>query len=332
VPSVEGPLTIYAVTSLRAVATAAHALTISLLVGLPLLVLLAGALIWWVVGRALKPVDQMRASVDRIQASDLSERVEVPATDDEIGRLGDTLNSMLSRLDDAATRQKVFTAAASHELRSPLSAIRTELEVGLAYPQQSDWPMIANEALIEVARLEELARDLLVLTRVRATALDRSPCDLGQITAAELVRRHADGVEYRHEISPAVVAADPNMLVQVIRNLLDNAERHARTYIAVGVTGGANGDERVELTIQNDGRSIPPGDRDRIFDPFTRLDDARTLDDGGSGLGLAIAQGIVTGFGGVLEVMDLDSGAGFRASFPAASVASDVATAATPAG
>jgi signal transduction histidine kinase len=328
-PSV-GPLTIYAVSSLRVADAAARSLTISLLVGLPLLVVFAAALIWWVVGRALKPVDTMRAAVDRIQASDLSERIDVTATDDEIGRLGETLNNMLARLDDAATRQKVFTAAASHELRSPLSAIRTELEVGLAYPEHSDWPLIANEALTEVARLEELARDLLVLTRVRATGLDRSPCDLGLITAGELSRRHREGIEYQQQIAPAVIAADEDMLLQVIRNLLDNAERHARTRIAVavGAASGANGDDRVELTIVIVGRSMPPADRTRIFDPFTRLDDARTLDDGGSGLGLAIAQNIVTGFDGVLEVMDLDAGAGFRASFPAASHAATAVSAA----
>ncbi|MGD9704300.1 MAG: sensor histidine kinase [Acidimicrobiia bacterium] len=310
-----GPLTIYAVTSLRAADDAAHTLTVGLMIGVPLLTALAAALIWWVVGRALAPVEALRAAVDRIESTDLAERIVVPRSDDEIGRLGQTLNRMLGRLDAATTRQRVFAAAASHELRSPLSAIRTELEVGLAYPERSEWPLIANEALVEVSRLEQLARDLLVLTRLQATAIERVRCDLDVLVESELALRQPGAhVEYRSDIAPAAVPADRDSLVQLIRNLLDNAERHAGSSVAIEV--GSDG-ESAWFVVRNDGPPIAPDDRARIFDPFTRLDDARALDDGGSGLGLAIAQGIVVGFDGTLAVMDLDVGAGFRVSFPA---------------
>jgi signal transduction histidine kinase len=278
-------------------------------------VALAAALIWWVVGRALAPVEALRAAVDRIESTDLAERIVVPRSDDEIGRLGQTLNRMLGRLDAATTRQRIFAAAASHELRSPLTAIRTELEVGLAYREQSDWPLIANEALVEVSRLEQLARDLLVLTRLQATSVERLRCDLDVIVESELALRQPGAhVEYRSHITPAAVAADRDSLVQVIRNLLDNAERHAHSSVSVEV--GSDG-ESGWFTVRNDGPPIAAEDRGRIFDPFTRLDDARALDQGGSGLGLAIAHGIVIGFDGTLSAMDLDVGAGFRASFPA---------------
>ena len=110
----------------------------------------------------------MRAEVDRIEAADLSGRVHAGSSDDEIANLGLTLNRMLDRLEEASSRQQLFAAAASHELRSPLSTIRTELEVGLAYPDRAEWPKVAEDSLIEIARLEELTRDLRMLTRSRS--------------------------------------------------------------------------------------------------------------------------------------------------------------------
>ena len=137
-------VSIYAVTSLAAAERAEAHLRLGLAIGLPVIVLLAAIVIWWVTGRALAPVDEMRAEVDRIQAEDLARRVHPAGGDSEIGRLGATLNRMLDRLTDAAERQRLFAASASHELRSPLSAIRTELEVGLAYPDRADWPKVAE--------------------------------------------------------------------------------------------------------------------------------------------------------------------------------------------
>ena len=258
-----GPLTIYAVTSLDSARRAERYLRHSLLIGLPLLVALAAWLIWWVVGRALAPVDAMRAEVDRIEAEDLSGRVEPGSSDDEIANLGLTLNRMLDRLEEASDRQQLFAAAASHELRSPLSTIRTELEVGLAYPDRAEWPKVAEDSLIEVDRLEELTRDLRTLTRSRSMRGDqrrrRSSCPL--VVAGEVaLRRPPRDVTLQTRRSPgATIVGDPDAVVQVVRNLFDNAERHAATEIRVAV-------DRRSRRSDVDGRqrrSADPGGRAR---------------------------------------------------------------------
>ncbi|HEY0519230.1 MAG TPA: ATP-binding protein, partial [Ilumatobacteraceae bacterium] len=315
VPSALGPLTIYAVTSIDSAHRAERYLRDSLLIGLPLLVALAAWLISRVVARALAPVDAMRAEVDRIQAADLSGRVRASTSDDEIAKLGLTLNRMLDRLEEAASRQQLFAAAASHELRSPLSTIRTELEVGLAYPDRAEWPKVAEDSLIEIARLEDLTRDLRILTRSRSMhASAAMPMNLSEVVAAEVaLRRPRRGVGYRSELSPATIAADPDAVVRVVRNLCDNAERHAATEIRVRV---AVDQANVTMTVWNDGPSIPDAERERIFEPFMRLDEARSLDVGGSGLGLAIVRSIMTALGGSIVANPVQHGAEFEASFP----------------
>jgi len=320
VPSAIGPLTIYAVTSLDSARRAERYLQHSLLIGLPLLVALAAWLVWWVVGRALAPVDAMRTEVDRIEAEDLSGRVEPGSSDDEIANLGLTLNRMLDRLEEASDRQQLFAAAASHELRSPLSTIRTELEVGLAYPDRTEWSKVAEDSLIEVARLEELTRDLRTLTRSRSVRGDKvTPVELSALVAGEVaLRRPPRHVTYNSAIDRATIVGDADAVVQVVRNLFDNAERHAATEIRVAVTDGADG---ATLTVANDGPPIPAEERERIFEPFMRLDEARSLDIGGSGLGLAIVRSIMTGLGGTIVATATEAGAEFKASFPPATVA-----------
>ena len=315
VDSVDGHLTIYAVTSLDAAHRAERYLRNALLIGLPLQVALAAWLISRVVARALAPVDSMRAEVDRIEAADLSGRVQASSSDDEIAKLGLTLNRMLDRLEEAASRQQLFAAAASHELRSPLSTIRTELEVGLAYPDRAEWSKVAEDSLIEVARLEELTRDLRMLTRSRSMQASAAvPIDLPVLIAAEVALRRPDrGVAYHTHLMSAEIAADPDAVVRVLRNLFDNAERHAAANIGVIVTQEPDG---VALTVANDGLAVPPGDLERIFEPFMRLDEARSLDIGGSGLGLAIVRSIMTALGGSIIAAPVDTGAEFRAWFP----------------
>ena len=315
VDSVDGQLTIYAVTSLDAAHRAERYLRNALLIGLPLQVALAAWLISRVVARALAPVDSMRAEVDRIEAADLSGRVQASSSDDEIAKLGLTLNRMLDRLEEAASRQQLFAAAASHELRSPLSTIRTGLEVGLAYPDRAEWSKVAEDSLIEVARLEELTRDLRMLTRSRSMQASAAvPIDLPALIAAEVALRRPDrGVAYHTHLMSAEIAADPDAVVRVLRNLFDNAERHAAANIGVIVTQEPDG---VALTVANDGPAVPPGDLERIFEPFMRLDEARSLDVGGSGLGLAIVRSIMTALGGSIIAAPVDTGAEFRAWFP----------------
>ena len=315
VDSADGRLTIYAVTSLDAAHRAERYLRNALVIGLPLQVALAAWLISRVVARALAPVDSMRAEVDRIEAADLSGRVQASSSDDEIAKLGLTLNRMLDRLEEAASRQQLFAAAASHELRSPLSTIRTELEVGLAYPDRAEWPKVAEDSLIEVARLEEHTRDLRMLTRSRSMQASAAvPIDLPALVAAEVALRRPDrGVAYHTHLMSAEIAADPDAVVRVLRNLFDNAERHAAANIGVIVTQETDG---VALTVANDGPVVPPGDLERIFEPFMRLDEARSLDIGGSGLGLAIVRSIMGALGGSIIAAPVDTGAEFRAWFP----------------
>lgn len=316
VASAVGPLTIYAVTSLDAAHRAERHLRNALLIGLPVEVLLAAWLVSRVVARALAPVDAMRAEVDRIEASDLSGRVESGSTDDEIAKLGQTLNRMLDRLEDAAGRQQLFAAAASHELRSPLSTIRTQLEVGLVYPDRAEWSRVAEDTLIEVARLEELTRDLRMLTRSRSMQVAAAQeLELSEVVAAEVaLRRPKRGVGYTTELVVAEIAADPDAVVRVLRNLFDNAERHAAGEIRVVVTRAA---DSVTLAVANDGPMIPADELERIFEPFMRLDEARSLDAGGSGLGLAIARSIMTALGGSITAVEVAHGAEFTVTFPA---------------
>jgi signal transduction histidine kinase len=316
VESVAGPLTIYAVTSLDSADRAERDLRNSLIIGVPLLVALAAFVIYRVVARALAPVDAMRAEVDRIEATDLTGRVEAGSSDDEIANLGLTLNRMLDRLETESRRQQLFAAAASHELRSPLSTIRTELEVGLAYPDRAEWTKVAEDSLIEVARLEDLTRDLRMLTRSRSMQASAAvPIELSEVVAAEVaLRRPEREIHYETSLAPAPITADPDAVVRVVRNLFDNAERHAASEIRVEVSHDHTG---IVLAVANDGPSIPEEDRERIFEPFMRLDEARSLDIGGSGLGLAIARSIMTALGGSIVSPAVEHGAEFKASFPA---------------
>lgn len=316
VSAADGPVTIHAVTSLTPGVRAEEYLRTRLLLLLPLLVMVAAVVIYRVVGRALAPVDAMRVEVDRIKATDLSGRVTPASSDDEIASLGATLNHMLDRLEHSATQQRLFAAAASHELRSPLSAIRTELEVGLAYPDRADWTATAGNSLLEIERLEHLARDLRMLTNSAQTSRSGlEQMDLGEVVGGELLRRsQTTGIAYQREIGRGVVVGDRNAVLQVVRNLLDNAERHAVADVAVRVT--RLGDV-VELWVSNDGPPIPPEMREEVFEPFMRLDEARSIDGGGSGLGLAIVRAIMTSHGGSIRVADEMHGTRFVASFPA---------------
>jgi signal transduction histidine kinase len=278
------------------------------------LALFATLLTSFIVRRALAPVDAMRAAVDRIETTDMSDRVSVGPRPDELSRLGQTLNRMLDRMEEAGAQQRAFAGAASHELRSPLSAIRTELEVGLTYPDRADWPKIATESLIEVTRLEELSRDLRTLTRSAAAPGTRQRLNLTELVDDELHRRQPPArMTYRKQLDPSVVVANLDEVLRVVRNLFDNAERHARTLVMVALAAGPHG---VTLSVHNDGAPIPASDRERIFEPFMRLDEARAYDDGGSGLGLAIARSVMKSSGGSLHVAALDEGAEFIAWFP----------------
>ncbi len=262
-----------------------------LLVGLPLLLGVLAAVAWRVIGAALAPVEALRQGADRIGAN--PSRLPVPVAHDEIRALALTLNGMLARLDASAARQQAFLADAAHELRSPLATIRAHLDVAA---HLGDGGSLPADLLPEVERLSRLVDDLLVLARSgeepAPAAVD--DVDLTELVA-EIIGRYAAA---RVPVSSPVLVADsspqPTMLranrgelVRVVTNLVDNAVRHAAT--GVTVTSGTD-PAGVWLSVTDDGGGIPEGERERVFERFARLDEARDRDHGGSGLGLPIAR------------------------------------------
>jgi signal transduction histidine kinase len=287
----------------------------ALLLSAPLIALVLGTVIWWFVGRTLRPVEAIRAQVGAIGGDDLDRRVPVPATEDEVGRLARTMNDMLDRLERSAEQQRRFVADASHELRSPLTRMRSELEVDLAHPGSADPLATHRSALEEVIGLQHLTDDLLSLARARsgAGAVEAEEVDLDDLVLAAARRlRAVDRVRLdTTDVGPARVIGNPAQLGRVIANLLDNAVRHATSTVALELR--ARPDGTAELVVIDDGPGIPPVDRQRVFEPFTRLDEARSPGRGGTGLGLAIARDLVVAHGGTIAIADpLDGDGGTR--------------------
>jgi signal transduction histidine kinase len=227
---------------------------------------------------------------------------------------------MLERLEASAERERRFVADASHELRSPLAAIQAQLDVALAHPERADWVATASEISLEVQRMQRIVEDLMLLARAEesAGALRLGPVDLDELVLAEARRLRDRGrVEVDvSRVSGARIAGDRDRLNQVVRNLLVNAERHARRLVRIEL--GVAGDEAV-LVVRDDGPGIPVADRERVFERFTRLDEARSRGQGGTGLGLAIARQIVEAHGGTITVAEQDAGARLVVRLPVGS-------------
>ena len=299
------------------------ALRVGLVVAIPIVVIALAALIWWLVGRTLRPVEAIRREVADISGRNLSRRVSEPDTGDEVAQLASTMNAMLDRLEEAADRQQRFVADASHELRSPLTRIRTELEVDLGHPEAADLAATHRSVLDETEHLQRLVDDLLLLARHDANNdgngdADRrmTPVDLDDIVMRETRRlREAAPITIDvSAVSAAQVTGDPNDLTRALRNLLDNAARHARSIVSV--TLAEQGDHAL-LTVADDGPGIPSLLHEQIFERFVRIDEARTRGDGGTGLGLAITREIVQRNGGTVRVDTSDSvGARFVVELP----------------
>ena len=272
-----------------------------LAVAVPLLLLLVAITTWLVVGRALRPVTRIRQEVDGISAERLHRRVEVPASADEIAALASTMNRMLDRLDSSATAQRRFVSDASHELRSPLATIRQHAELAQAHPATTSIGELAEVVSEEGLRLQGIVESLLLLARLdEGGGAHDEPVDLDDLALGEVRRLRARGVEVDGSgIRAARVEGDPRLLGQLARNLADNAVRHAAGRVAISVIPD---DEWVFLTVEDDGAGVPDDERDRIFERFVRLDEARSRDAGGSGLGLAIVQGIAAASGGTVSV------------------------------
>ena len=290
----------------------------ALIAGLPLLLLLVGAVSWRVVGKTLAPVDAIRREVDEVSASQMHRRVPDDAADREIAELGSTMNRMLDRLELAQTRQRRFVSDASHELRSPVAAIRQHAEVVLAHPDQTSAAELAEVVLAEDLRVQRLVEDLLLLARAdeRTLPTSRRPIDLDDVVFEEADRLRSSG---RTRVDVSGVSAgrvdgDGAHLRRVLRNLSDNAARHATSTVRFSVVDDGT---TVTVSVEDDGTGVPAEDRDRIFERFVRLDEARARDDGGSGLGLAIVAEIVAAHDGTVTVEDSDlGGARFDVELP----------------
>ncbi|GGY91870.1 MULTISPECIES: sensor histidine kinase [Streptomyces] len=293
-------LTVWAGAPLSAEHGAVNTALTVMLIGFPLLLAVVAWVTWLVTGRALRPVEGIRREMAAITASeDLARRVPVPGTHDEVARLASTTNETLAALETSVERQRRFVADASHELRSPIASLRTQLEVAAAHPELLD----LDGAVEDTVRLQRLAADLLLLARLDA---GERPAD-ARVDLAALAREEAGGrtgVRVRAE-DGVTVAGSRGQLGRVLANLLDNAQRHARSAVEVAVRrdGGA-----VVVAVADDGEGVPAADRERIFERFVRLDAARSRDDGGAGLGLAIARDVAVRHGGTLTVHDAPAG------------------------
>ncbi|MCU1685134.1 MAG: hypothetical protein JWQ81_5873 [Amycolatopsis sp.] len=299
------PVTVVVAMSLAQEQRSLADLATGLGVGLPALAAVIGAITWLFTGYTLRPVETLRREVARISASDLRRRVDLPPSRDEIHRLAATLNDMLDRLDTASGAQRRFVADAAHELRSPLAAAMVEAENGLRATDPDDWRRISRVLLADLGRLSALMEDLLVLARLDDPAgqTSRRVLDLDDVVLTEIIRaRHmTEHVIDATNVHAAQITADPGAMTRIVRNLLDNAARHARGAVAVSI---GHSDGAVRLVVADDGPGIAPEHRDRVFTRFTRLDDSRDRVDGGTGLGLAIVRELVAAHGGRVRIGD----------------------------
>jgi signal transduction histidine kinase len=299
-----GDLTIHVAAPIDDIDESIGALRLGLAAAIPIVAIVLAALIWWLVGRTLQPVEEIRAEVATISGKSLHRRVPEPAGTDEINRLAVTMNSMLDRVERSSASQQRFVADASHELRSPLTRIRSELEVDLAHPETAELMATQRSVLAEAEQMQRLIDDLLTLARHDddpAGSKRRAAFDLDDVVMREIQRMTPTGslrIDSRG-VSAAQVVGDEAQLTRAVRNVLDNAARHARAAITVTL---AEDDGRVILTITDDGPGIPSEQHEQVFERFSRVDDARTRDDGGTGLGLAIARTIVEAHNGTIRV------------------------------
>ncbi|XTZ18857.1 ATP-binding protein [Micromonospora echinospora] len=331
------PLSVLVGKSMADVNQGARVVRFVLLVGIPLLVVILGGVTWRVVGATLRPVEALRSGAEEITGRANGGRLPVPASRDEIHRLAVTLNDMLARLEAARARQRAFLADAAHELRSPLTNMRTELEVAGRLGERTDWPVVARDLLADTERLSRLVDDLLLLARLdeaghagsvggvagtdvpgRAVRGRRAtgPVELTELVRAAAARFPSPPVRVLPASGPQWTVGDADQLHRVVTNLIDNAVRHCRSTVVIEVTGEAVAGTHL-VTVTDDGPGIPAADRERVFDRFTRLDDARDRDAGGTGLGLAIVRELVRLHDGTVRLSDAEPGLRVSVCLPA---------------
>ncbi|MEV6862240.1 HAMP domain-containing sensor histidine kinase [Streptosporangium subroseum] len=266
------------------------------------------------VGKTLAPVSAISGKLAQITTSDLGHRVPVPKYQDELRDLAETANRTLDRAQAAVEQQLRFASDASHDLRSPLTAMRIQIEEALMYPEETDWTQTANALLGSVERLQDLVTDLLQIARLDAGACGRhDPIDLTDLVSGELDRRPRRVAVLRRLTPGVVIDGERIGLTRLLNNLLDNAERHADSTITVTLTLEAG---TAVLEVCDDGEGIAPDQREVIFQRFARLEASRRKDAGGTGLGLPIARQIAEAHGGTLTIEDSPRGAQFVLRVP----------------
>jgi len=298
--SPSGPVTVVVAQQVQDLLQGERLLRTILLVTFPLLLAVLALIAWFVIGRTLRPVHELRVGAVRISGEQREERLSVPVAADEIRALALTLNDMLDRLEAARARQRAFVADAAHELRSPLTSMRTQLEVAR---QLGEGGPLADDLLADVTRLSALVEDLLLLARADSGPSSTPEPLLVQPLLRELAERYAAArvPVVAEDGAPVAASAAPGDLDRVLSNLVDNAVRHATSRVSVGAA--AEGPWTV-LTVTDDGPGIAAQDRDRVFERFARLDDARDRDAGGTGLGLSIVRQLVGKAGGSVRLGD----------------------------
>jgi signal transduction histidine kinase len=277
------------------------------LIGAVGLVALLGAVTTFAIGQALRPVERMRDQVESIAGSAPAPVLEVPPGRDELAKLAETLNRVLDRLRRADSSRRAFVADAGHELRSPLATIRVLLDRLAEDRPLEERRLVAARASAEVDRLAMLVDDLLILASAAERALPIAPAevDLDDVVLAEAGVLRTRGMPVSVHVEPARVVGDAARLGRVVRNLLENAERHRENVVRLRLEHQRG---TAVLTVDNDGPPVAAEDRERIFGRFVRLDDSRTRDTGGTGLGLAIVAEIVKAHGGTVEATESPEG------------------------
>lgn len=300
----------------------------ALLFGTPVLFIVFAGAIWLVTGSTLRPIGALRRGAAQVTGTSVPADLPVPEARDEVRLLAQTLNDMLSRLAAAQQRQRSLVSDTAHELRSPIASIRAQLEVALDHPSGQDWAQTAGDVLADTLRLSRLAEDLLLLARLdEQAAMSRPgiPVDLADLADVVLARYagarvpvtvlRADGADTAgHGVAArapgmlCLVAGNRDPLDRMLVNLIDNAVRYAKSSVVASVS---RSDTWVELVVTDDGPGIPEADRERAFDRFARLDDARSRDGedaGGAGLGLAIVRATAQAYGGTARLEDNQAG------------------------
>ncbi len=319
-----GSPVVYVATGLDAVEHNVAVLSRLILFGLPALLLLVALSAWLAVGRALRPVEAIRAELADISARALDRRVPESGSGDEVDRLAQTMNAMLDRLEASAERERRFVADSSEELVAPLAATRAQLEAGLAAAPagpREGWPAAGAELLRQHRGMERLVRDLLYLARAGAGAPRAPvvPVDLDDVVLSEVIRLRGTG-PVRFEtgaVSAAPVEGRPEDLRRAVRNLLEYAERHARSTVRVGLWTGDDG--HITLVVEDDGSEKLPAETDLVFEPFTRVPEppSSAARETGSGLALAVVRDIAVAHGGRVNVEAATPGSRFILELPA---------------